>query len=82
MTTRSKRNLSALKILRTRFLDLSQRELASEIGVTHGYIAQIESSGGGMGKDSSLALAERFRKEMRRAQITLEDLQRGSAGLA
>lgn len=59
-------------------LDLSQDELAEAIDVFQSQVSSHELTGRGIGPDGLLRLAERFRPEMNRLGLTMEDLLRGT----
>lgn len=75
----SKTGNSVLRQLRES-IGLSQREFATEAGIHHVYICQIETGVCQLGHRSGLAILDAFRSEMAERRITLEDLLRGEPG--
>lgn len=59
-------------------LDLNQREFAAEVGLHPTYVSQLETGSEPVGKGTALKIADRYRVEMARFGITIEDLMRGS----
>lgn len=67
-----------LKLLRAA-LELTQAEFGEAIGVSAGRICQVENSDQErLGSDALLELADRYRVELARLGLTVEDLMRGS----
>lgn len=58
-------------------LGLSQKDFAIAIGRSWPFVLQAESGRDPIGKDTGLAIVERFRGDMDRLGIELEDLLRG-----
>jgi transcriptional regulator with XRE-family HTH domain len=63
-------------------LGLTQSELGKSIGITEGRICHVENRRGNLGAKALLRLTERYRSDMVRMGITVEDLIRGSRGEA
>ena len=59
-------------------LSLNQRQFATEVGLHPTYVSQLETGSEPVGKSTSLKIADRYRVEMARLGITIEDLMRGS----
>ena len=59
-------------------LGLNQSELADAIGRSHAFICMIESGQARLGRETVLAVMDRYRPVLNRLGITAEDLLRGS----
>jgi transcriptional regulator with XRE-family HTH domain len=59
-------------------LGLNQRQFAGEVGLHPTYVSQLETGSEPVGKTTALRIADRYRLEMARLGITIEDLMRGS----
>ena len=70
-------DLHPLRELR-KSLGLNQRPFAVEVGLHPTYVSQLETSSEPVGKGTALKIADRYRVEMARLGITIEDLMRGS----
>ena len=69
--------MTPLQELRTA-LGLTQKELADAIDVHQSQVSEHERTGRGIGRDGLISLADRYRAEMNRLGLTVEDLLRGS----
>ena len=58
-------------------LRLTQDELAKSLGLTQPFVSQVEAGDSYLGRETSLAIADRWRKEMKREGVTIESLLRG-----
>ncbi len=54
-------------------LELTQTELGDTIGLTAGRVCQIEKGRGALGNESLLNLTDRYRVEIARLGLTVED---------
>lgn len=63
-------------------LDLNQRQFGAEVGLHPTYVSQLETGTEPVGKGTALKIADRYRVEMARLGITIEDLMRGSRARA
>lgn len=59
-------------------LGISQEALADAIDVHQSQVSAHERTGKGIGRDGLLRLADRYRVEMNRLGLTVEDMLRGS----
>lgn len=69
--------MNPLKELRTA-LGLSQEALAASIDVYQSQVSSHERTGAGIGREGLLRLADRYRTDMNRLGLTVEDLLRGT----
>lgn len=58
-------------------LDLTQRQMATETGLSAVYISQVETGEHDLGRDAALKILDAYRTVMATQRITLEDLLRG-----
>jgi len=58
-------------------LGLSRREMAAEVGLSAGFLGQVEGGFQRLGHKGGLAILERYRGPMMEIRLTLEDLIRG-----
>ncbi len=59
-------------------MDLSPTELAEAIGRSRPFVVMVENGKTSLGRESVLALFDRYRDALNRLGITAEDLLRGS----
>lgn len=61
-----------------RALGLSQTDFGRALGVSQGHVSSLERGSERLGGQTALRAADRWRLEMNRLGITVEDLIRGS----
>lgn len=58
-------------------LDLTQEQIADELGVTQPFISQVENGESRLGTDNAFAVRDLWGERLARLGITLEDLLSG-----
>lgn len=69
--------LHPLKKLRLH-LGFTQDALAKSVGLSQPFVSQVEAGESYLGRETCLAIADKWRGPMKRVGVTVEDLLRGS----